>query len=254
MNGLMLRGLAIVAFLLCIAPAGAASVADDPPPTLADACGSEYEEKLTAQTFWMQTADGVRLYAVEAGSGKTTIVLAHGGSGDLCDTLPYATQLIAAGYRIVTLDFRGSGRSGRPAKNWLALGRDFAAAVAHARATGAERVFLVGHSRGGAAIVQNTSALRVEGRISLSGMRLWRGYGINDPRGVARNRTPFLYVGTRNDRRAPLKEALRIFRRIGAVDKRTAIYPGSDHGFSLVESSRFAPRIRALILRWLSNH
>lgn len=249
----MKRLMAVVAFLLCIAPAGAASVADDPPPTLADACGSEYE-KLTAQTFWMQTGDGVRLYAVEAGSGRTTIVLAHGGSGDLCDTLPFATQLIAGGYRIVTLDFRGSGRSGRPAKNRLALGRDFAAAVAHARATGAERVFLIGHSRGGAAIVQNTSALHVEGRISLSGMRLWRGYGINDPRGVTRNRTPFLYVGTRNDRRAPLKEALRIFRRIGAVDKRYAIYPGSAHGFWLVENSRFAPGSRALIQRWLSNH
>jgi hypothetical protein len=47
-----------------------------------------------------------------------------------------------------------------------------------------------------AAIVQNTSALRVAGRISLSGTRLWPGYGINNRAGVARIRDPFLYVGT----------------------------------------------------------
>jgi hypothetical protein len=66
-----------------------------------------------------------------------------------------------------------------------------------------------------AAIVQNTSALRVAGRISLSGTRLWPGYGINNRAGVARIRDPFLYVGTRGDWRAPLKEALGIFRRVG---------------------------------------
>src|SRR5215208_3236864 len=102
---------------------------------------------------------------------------------------------------------------------------------------------------GGAASVQNTSTLDVDGRISLSGTRLWRGYRVNDPAGLLRIRAPFLYVGSRNDWRAPLKEALGIFRRMGAGDKRTALYPGSDHGWCLVESSRFAPRARALVLR-----
>jgi pimeloyl-ACP methyl ester carboxylesterase len=254
MRGRMLRVLGIVGFLLCLAPAGAARVADDPPPTLTDACGS-YFEKLAAQAFWVRTADGVRLYMVEAGSGKTTVVLAHGGSGDICDTpLRFATELVAAGYRVIALDFRGAGRSDSSSAHRLAFGRDFAAAVDHARATGAERVFLVGHSRGGAAIVQNTSSVRVEGRISVSGMRLWRGYGINHPREVARIRAPFLYVGARNDRRSPLKEVLRIFRRIGAADKRTAFYPGSQHGWQLVEWPRYGARVRALMLRWLSTH
>ena len=107
---------------------------------------------------------------------------------------------------------------------------------------------------GGAAIVQNTGSLRVEGRISLSGTRLWPGFGINDRRAVARIRAPFLYVGARRDRRAPLKEALDIFRRVGAADKRTALYPGSDHGWQLVESSRFANQSRALVLRWIESH
>jgi pimeloyl-ACP methyl ester carboxylesterase len=181
-------------------------------------------------------------------------VLAHGGRSDLCDTLTFATRLVAAGYRVVAFDFRGSGRSELPSRNPLALGKDLAAAVAYARQTGAERVFLVGSSMGGAAIVQNTSALRVEGRISLSGTSLWPGFGINNPAGLARIRAPFLYVGSRDDWRAPLKEAHGIFRRVGAADKRTAIYPGSDHGWQLVEGSRFAAKARTLVLGWIESH
>ncbi|MGH3143985.1 MAG: hypothetical protein ACRDO9_12785, partial [Gaiellales bacterium] len=58
-------------------------------------------------------------------------------------------------------------------------------------------------------------------------------------------------VGTRRDPRAPLQEALRIVRRIGAPDKRVAIYPGSDHGWSLVMIGRFASPSFALVLRWI---
>jgi pimeloyl-ACP methyl ester carboxylesterase len=248
----MLRTLTIIALALCAGSTAAGNVAADAPPTLEAACGSA--GGLDARTFWLQTYDRVRLYAMEAGSGKTTVALAHGGNGDLCETLGFAGKLVADHYRVVAFDFRGSGRSQSPAKNPLALGRDLAATVSHARRTGAERVFLVGSSMGGAAIVQNTSSLRVDGRISISGTRLWRGYGFNNFRGLARIRAPFLYVGTRRDPRAPLKEALGIFRRIGAKDKRTAIYPGSDHGWPLVVNGRFAPPSLALILRWIGGH
>src|SRR6266542_1217964 len=96
-------------------------------------------------------------------------------------------------------------------------------------------------------------ALRVDGQISLSGTRLWQGYGINYPAGVARIRDPFLYVGTRHDWRAPLKEALRIFHRVGARDKRTALYPGSNHGWDIIERSRFARQARTLVLQWIAS-
>jgi dienelactone hydrolase len=248
----VIRRLAIVSLLLCAAAtAAAAGPAADAPPTLTEACGSGGD--LQARSFWAETNDGVRLYMIEAESSETTVVLAHGGRSDLCETLPFATALVAGGYRIVAFDFRGGGRSEASAENRLALGRDLAAAAAHARRTGAKHVFLIGSSMGGAAIVQNTSTLDVDGRISLSGTRLWRGYGVNDPAGLPRIRASFLYVGSRNDRRAPLKEALGIFRRIGAADKRTAFYPGSDHGWRLVESSRFAPQARALVLRWIAG-
>jgi pimeloyl-ACP methyl ester carboxylesterase len=224
----------------------------DVPPTLAQACGATYG--LTARSFWQETGDGVRLYMIEAGNGETTAVLAHGGRSDLCETLAFAKRLVAAGYRIVAFDFRGNGRSESPSRNRLALGTDLAAAVAYARRAGAERVVLIGSSMGGAAIVQNTSALRVEGRISLSGTRLWPGFGINNPAGVAQIRAPFLYVGSRDDERAPVEEALAIFHRVGAADKRRVFYPGSYHGWQLVQGSPFASKARTLVLDWIKRH
>jgi alpha-beta hydrolase superfamily lysophospholipase len=237
-----------VALIVGAATAGSAGAATGP-PTLADACGST--SGLEAKTSWLTTGDGVRLYAIEAGSGTTAIVLAHQGQSTLCDTLSYAPTLVAAGFRVLAFDFRGWGQSERPSRNRLALGSDLAAAVGRARAGGAEHVFLIGASMGGAAVVQNSSSLDVDGRISLSGTRLWPGYGINHPGNLPRIRAPFLYVGTRDDRRAPLKEALGIFRRIGAPDKRTALYPGTRHGWQLVDTAPFAARARALIVDWI---
>lgn len=203
--------------------------------------------------MWLTARDGVRLYAVQAGSGSTTIVLAHEAVSSLCESLPYAKTLIDSGLRVLAFDFRGYGYSdGRP-RNRLALGLDLAAAVQRARSNGASRVFLLGASMGGAAIVQNTSNLPVDGRISLSGTRLWRGFGVNDPAGVRRLRAPFLYVGSRRDRITPLQEALRIFRRVGSHDKRMASYRGSRHGFELVQSGPYAARVRELILAWVRS-
>jgi pimeloyl-ACP methyl ester carboxylesterase len=249
----VLRPLALGALLVgALSSAATGAALDTKPPTLTQTCGSAAD--LPARTFWTTTTDGVRLYMIEAGTGKTTLVLAHGGGSDLCETLTFAARLVARGYRIVAFDFRGNGRSSSPAKNRLTLGNDLAAAVAHARQAGARHVFLIGSSMGGAAIVQNTSDLRVDGRISLSGTRLWTGFGINNPAGLARIRAPFLYIGARDDSRAPLAEALGVFRKIGARDKHTALYPGSDHGWQLVDTSRFAPRVRALAIAWIERH
>jgi alpha-beta hydrolase superfamily lysophospholipase len=252
----VLRTLTIIALVLCAGSTAAASTAEEaPPPTLAEACGSrtDWTNDLQARAFWLQTYDRVRLYAIDTGSGAKTVVLAHGAGDNLCETLVVAGKLVAERYRVVAFDFRGSGRSDSPSKNFRRLGRDLAAAVAHARRTGAERIFLMGSSMGGAAIVQNTSSLRVDGRISLSGTWLWPAVGLNDPRGVARLRAPFLYVGTRRDRRTPLKEVRAVFRQVGAADKRMALYPGSEHGWQILQYSKFGPQSLALILRWLAN-
>jgi hypothetical protein len=103
---------------------------------------------------------------------------------------------------------------------------------------------------GGASVVQNSAGLPVDGIVSLSGTRLWAGYGINKP-GVRKLRAPFLYIGSLSDRRAPLEEARRIFGRAGSKDKRIVFYPGSLHGWQLVGGPPFGAKTRALILAWI---
>jgi len=172
-----MRLLAVAFSLLAMTvPAGRAAGA---PPSLVAACGNS--SGIAAHPLWLTAADGVRLYAIEAGKGSTAVVLAHQGGSDLCEELPYAKTLLARGLRIVAFDFRGNGRSELPAKDSLALGRDLAAAVSRAHAQRAKHVFLIGASMGGAAVVQNGAGLRVDGLVSLSGTRLWPGYGINKP-------------------------------------------------------------------------
>jgi pimeloyl-ACP methyl ester carboxylesterase len=201
--------------------------------------------------MWIRASDGVRLYAVQAGRGPTAVVLAHEGGADLCLWLPYIRTLTGAGVRALAFDFRGYGHSESPSTGYLALGRDLAAAVARVRADGARRVFLLGASRGGAAVVQNTAGIRVDGLISLSGTRLLSGYGVNDPAGVRALSAPVLYVGSRDDSRAPLQEAQSVFRSVGSRDKRIVLYPGAVHGSALVELPPYGVRTRALILRWI---
>jgi pimeloyl-ACP methyl ester carboxylesterase len=238
--------------VLLTGAAQAASTQDTPPPSPADACGSS-ANVLGAQSSWLRTSDGTRIYAVHAGGGTTAIVLAHEAQSDICEWLPYAKTLVDAGFRVLAFDFRGYGRSDSPRRNRLSLGNDLAAAVGAVRGDGANRVFLLGASMGGGAVVQNTSRLAVDGRISLSGTRLWRGYGVNNPAGVRRLREPFLYVGSRRDPIVPLSEALRIFRRVGSRDKRTAIYRGSAHGIDLVQRTSYSARARALIVSWIRS-
>jgi pimeloyl-ACP methyl ester carboxylesterase len=246
---LMMRRLAVAFSLLVMSvPAGRAAEA---PPSLVVACGNA--SGITARAFWLRAADGVRLYAVEAGKGSTAVVLAHQGRSNLCGELPYAKTLLARGLRIVAFDFRGNGHSELPAKNSLALGRDLAAAVSRAHQRGAKNVFLIGASMGGAAVVQNGAGLRVDGLVSLSGTRLWPGFGINKP-GPGALRAPFLYLGSRSDGRAPLQEARAVFRSVGSNDKREVLYPGTLHGWDLVQAAPHAAKTRALILAWIRAH
>jgi pimeloyl-ACP methyl ester carboxylesterase len=202
--------------------------------------------------MWLMTSDGVRLYAIESGTGDTAVVLAHESGSDLCGWLSYMETLNHAGIRTLAFDFRGNGESDYPAdEQLLALGLDLAAAVDRVRADGAKHVFLLGASMGGAAVVQNSSGIRVDGLISLSGTLFPEGYGINDPAGVERLSAPFLYVGSRQDVATPLGQARSVFGSVGSRDKRIVLYAGGAHGITLVETEPHGTRTRQLILEWI---
>jgi len=93
--------------------------------------------------------DGVALHTVSVGSGHP-VVLAPGWSGHCADWAPVANLLTAEGYRVITYDRRGHGRSslGHDGFTLTSLGLDLRTIIdsyAIADAT------LVGHSLGGVA-------------------------------------------------------------------------------------------------------
>jgi len=116
-----------------------------------------------------------------------------------------------------------------------------------------EARLLDGASMGGAAVVQNSAGIQVDGLISLSGTRLWPGYGVNDPAGVRSLSAPFLYVGSRDDWRAPRAEALSVFHSVGSNDKHVVLYAGSTHGWALVAEQPYGSRTRATFLKWIAR-
>src|SRR5207249_1370330 len=88
-------GSTLMRVLAVLLAAVAATGSSDAPPSFATACGSA--PAIAARPLWLTTADGVRLYAIEAGDGAVGVVLAHQGRSDLCEELPYAKTLVDAG-------------------------------------------------------------------------------------------------------------------------------------------------------------
>ena len=117
----------------------------------------------------LTASDGAEVYGVELGSGSTGVVLGHQYLSDHCELIDFARRLAAAGYRALTIDFRGFGASTGGAA--YRYDRDVAAATARLRADGATRVELVGASMGGTAVLvaASTIAPSVDEVVSLSG-------------------------------------------------------------------------------------
>jgi alpha-beta hydrolase superfamily lysophospholipase len=243
-----------VRYWLCAVVLAAVAVGagrDSAPRPLATKCGGN--AGISASPFWLTAQDGVRLYAVESGTGSVGVVLAHESPSDLCGWLPYVVKLNAAGLRVLAFDFRDFGDSQRPSStsDFLAYGRDLHAAVNRLRDDGAKHVFLIGASFGGAAALTFGPDLPLSGLISLSGEVALPGSHLNGLAAAARLRAPLLIVGSRHDRYLTIPDALRLLRRAGSKDKRTAFYPGAFHGWDIVEEAPYAAQARGLILAWI---
>ncbi len=103
-------------------------------------------------TISFPTSDGGVVFADLYGSGERAVVLAHGGQFDKESWAPQAKELVAAGFEVLAIDFRGYGKSHGPGdKDVLSapLYLDVLAAVLYLHAHGAKSVSVVGGSMGG---------------------------------------------------------------------------------------------------------
>jgi len=95
------------------------------------------------KTISFPTEDGGVVYADIYGEGDRGIVLAHGGRFNKESWEKQAHTLASAGFRVLTLDFRGYGKSRGPGDSApmnAPLHLDVLAAVRYLRKTGAKSV------------------------------------------------------------------------------------------------------------------
>lgn len=115
----------------------------------------------------VSSLDGVPIAFEKSGQGDVTLVLVHGWC---CDQSYWREQVpaLSDSFNIVTLDLAGHGKSGLGRTDYTmpAFGADVAAVVA---ALDLHNVYLIGHSMGGAVIVEAARLLpdRVIGLIGI---------------------------------------------------------------------------------------
>jgi alpha-beta hydrolase superfamily lysophospholipase len=209
-----------------------------------------------ADTSWLRTSDGVRLFAFSSGSGSTGVVLAHESPGGVCGWLPAVSNFTANGVRVLAFDFRGFPPSAVPPSGKLDdFAPDLQAAVDALHADGAKKVFVVGASFGGAAALSEGAKLHgVAGFVSLSGELGLPASGIDALGHVPRLRAPLLVLASRKDYFLTGAAARQLVHAAGSADKQLTVYPGFYHGWDLLERAPFARRVWSRLLGWVAAH
>ncbi|MGH6624545.1 MAG: alpha/beta hydrolase [Burkholderiaceae bacterium] len=112
---------------------------------------------LKAEDVWLRAVDGSRLHAwflpAQGGTAaRGTVLHLHGNAANVSNHLPLVAWLPAQGYNVVTLDYRGFGKSeGKPSLDGVV--DDAAVALAYLRTrpdVDADRLIVLGQSLGGA--------------------------------------------------------------------------------------------------------
>ena len=123
---------------------------------------------------YTQSADGIPIHYDVQGCGSPTLLFVHGWC---CDRHVWDGQVghFAPRYTVARLDLAGHGASGRNRARWTmeAFGGDVAAVVEQ---LGLDQVVLIGHSMGGAVIVEAARRLP-DAVIGLVGADTWRDPG-----------------------------------------------------------------------------
>ena len=206
-----------------------------PPPTsLAERCGGTHTKW---RTLWLHAADGTRLDGAVTGTGGSGVVFLHESPADLCGWEPYGATLARRGFRVLLVDLRAFGLSGRGRYGGKRGGvADVRGAVHELKRLGAKRVALVGASYGGATALVAAPALgsQIAGVASLSGELALPNAQLNALATVPRLRVPLLVLGSRGDPYLDAADARRLLRAAGPKQKTLVEFDGTSHGWNLL--------------------
>jgi pimeloyl-ACP methyl ester carboxylesterase len=228
-------------------------------------------------------ADGVELVGRLSGTGDVGVILAHGFSHGSAQEgwERFVPALVSRGYTVLTFNFRGfcdsKGCSDFPSelgKNW----RDAMAAVRFMKTRGAKKIFLIGASMGGLAVLRaaRMPEVDVSGVVSLATPQFPSKYYTGEPRAndvtPARLRQidePKLFVAGTKDVQlpgtAPLRPGVKSVRF--AVDarrmfdaaeepKELALVDSAHHSSELVTVAEagIVRQTRSAVFRFLSEN
>jgi pimeloyl-ACP methyl ester carboxylesterase len=154
------------------------------PPTSAAMEG----ERADYEAIGFRAGDGVELAGRLWGEGDIAVILAHGFREFTAqdDWLAFAPALAQRGYTVLSFNFRGFCDSKDCSDGTIELGnnwRDAMAAVAFLEERGAKKIFLIGASMGGLAVLRaaRTPGVDLAGVVSLSTPQFPSKYYVGEP-------------------------------------------------------------------------
>lgn len=194
--------------------------------------------------------DGGRVCADLYGGGEAAVVLAHGGRFNKESWRVQAQALVAKGFTVLAIDFRGFGCSSGPGQkdfDTAPFYRDVLAAVSYLKAHGAKTVSVVGGSFGGSA-AGDASINSTPGVIDRV---VFLGAAPNLPAEKLKSRT--LFIVARDDGNSGGLRLPGIQKQYEAAPgpKRLIVLPGSAHAQFLFQTDQ-ADRVMQEMLQFLS--
>jgi len=206
---------------------------------------------LAQKTVSFPTEDDGVVFADLYGSSDRAVVLAHGGQFNKESWAPQAHALVAAGFKVLAIDFRGYGQSHGPSDKHVLdapLYLDVMAAVRYLHKNGAKSVSVVGGSMGGSAAGDACIAAQ-PGEIDRVVML---GAAPDEP--ADKLKCPSLFIVARDDRdntslRLP---DIRAQYEKAPQPKELIVLEGSAHAQFLFQTDQ-AGRVMREVLRFLKN-
>ncbi len=203
------------------------------------------------KTVSFPTEDGGEVYADVYGAGDRGVVLAHGGQFNKESWDKQARALVAVGFRVLALDFRGYGKSRGPAQSdplgTPPLYFDVLAAVRYLHKTGAKTVSVVGGSMGGAAAGDASIASR-PGEIQRV---VLLGAAPDGPADKLKSSSLFIVARDDADGAVPRLPEIRAQYEKAPQPKQLIILDGSAHAQFLFQTDQ-GERVMHEIIRFLS--
>ncbi len=174
-------------------------------------------------TVAIPSADGVSLDATVYGQGVQNLVLAPMYPGGQEGWQAFAELAAAQGYRTISFDFKGYGKSGGTRLSADAP-RDLESVIGFSRQHGAEQIVLMGAGFGGLAAIRVAAHDQgIAGLVVISAPRSYDGLEVGDSE-LSSLLLPSLWLGARNDM---LQDIESLYEQVTGGDKELWIYEGS---------------------------